>query len=479
MMQFQQSYISLPEIFYTKALPSAAIDPKLIVYNQELAKDLGLTILDDELTDLLSGRAVLINSQPIAQAYAGHQFGHFTKLGDGRAILLGELFNRHNKLFDIQLKGAGTTEYSRNGDGKLALSSALREYIYSECMHALGISTTRSLGIVTTGVPIYRKVAEPGAVLTRIAASHIRVGTFEYAARLATPKDLLALFNYNIDRHFPSLKSIVDMKTRAGRFLQNVIEQQMDLVVSWMRVGFIHGVMNTDNVSIAGETIDYGPCAFMNEYNPKTVYSEIDQQGRYAFGQQAAIAHWNMVRFAEALLPLLHEEQEQAIKIATQILDESNVYFEMSYIMMMHAKVGIEITSNKLLPFVNNLLQWMYENKADYTNTFLHLMEKDLPKDEIYLSEDWKIIKQNWLSLLVDNNTTKEAALMLMNKNNPNYIPRNLNVDNLINSYINTANWQPIENFLAQMKYLYHSEIEDYRLCDYVKEAGYYTHCNT
>jgi serine/tyrosine/threonine adenylyltransferase len=478
-MQLQQSYISLPEIFYDKASPSAAIEPKLIIYNQALADELCIQIPNENILNLLSGKVLLGFTQPIAQAYAGHQFGHFNKLGDGRAILLGELFNKDNQLFDVQLKGAGATVYSRNGDGKLALSSALREYIYSECMHALNIPTTRSLCVVTTGAPIYRRVVEPGAILTRLAQSHIRVGTFEFAARLANPEDLKALFNYTVDRHFPALNKIENNHIKAANFLQLVMEHQMNLVVEWMRVGFIHGVMNTDNVSIAGETIDYGPCAFMNNYNPNTVYSEIDHQGRYAFGQQLAITHWNMVRFAEALLPLLHEEQEQAIKIATQLLDQSNLYFEKAYIKMMHAKIGIKISSNGLLPFVNGLLQWMQDNNADYINTFLHLMEKSLPKDEIYLNEDWKIIKHNWLALLSENNITREDALILMNKNNPNYVPRNTSIDGLISNYLHTGDWTPIANFLSQMKHVYDLEIKDVSLCDYVIDSGYQTHCNT
>jgi serine/tyrosine/threonine adenylyltransferase len=475
-MQFTHSYQSLPATFYSNATPSVAVNPQTVLFNTDLAKELGIDLSDKEIAEYLSGQQLHSTSLPIALAYAGHQFGHFTMLGDGRAILLGEVLSTKNELFDVQLKGAGATAYSRRGDGKLALSSALREYIYSESMHALGIATTRSLAVVATGAPVYRQIAEPGAVLTRIAQSHIRVGTFEYVARFGNLVDAQALVNYTINRHYPHLQNEENV---AVALLQMVIEKQMKLIVQWMRVGFIHGVLNTDNVSIACQTIDYGPCAFMNAYNPATVYSQIDSAGRYAFGQQPQITHWNLVRFAEALLPMLHPEKEQAIALATSILQTANSIFEKEYTTMLYAKIGIENNTKEQMEFIGKLLQWMQENEADYTNSFLQLMGKDLPKNELYDSDNWKNLINEWHTVLEKNNVTREQALVVMQKNNPNYIPRNTNVDALINDCLATGNTTEIYHFLAQMKTTYQDQISDNKLCSYPSENGFSTHCNT
>jgi uncharacterized protein YdiU (UPF0061 family) len=343
-------------------------------------------------------------------------------------------------------------------------------------MHALGIATTRSLAVIATGAPVYRQIAEPGAVLTRIAQSHIRVGTFEYANRFGTLQDLQKLVHYTLQRHYPHL---LQAPNEAVALLQMVIESQMKLIVQWMRVGFIHGVMNTDNASIAGQTIDYGPCAFMNVYNPSTVYSQIDQAGRYAFGQQPQIAHWNLVRFAESLLPLLHPEKEEGIALATTILNTANVIFEKEYTAMMHSKIGIEKELKTPLPFIGKLLQWMQINKADYTNTFLQLMCKNDTEIELYASETWQKIVTEWKETLTQNNITEEQALAVMQRNNPNFIPRNTNVDALINNCLETGNTSFIEQFLLQMISTYDKEIVDKNLCKYITENGYTTHCNT
>jgi serine/tyrosine/threonine adenylyltransferase len=475
-MQFINTYQSLPEVFYKPALPSVAVQPQVVLFNHQLATELNIQLSENQITDYLSGLALPQGAKPIAQAYAGHQFGHFNMLGDGRAILLGEIKTPTNTLMDVQLKGAGATEYSRRGDGKLALSSALREYIYSECMHTLGIASTLSLAVVATGAPVYRQQAEPGAVLTRLAQSHIRVGTFEYASRYCNSTDLQHLVSYAVNRHYPHLQHDPNV---AVALLKAVTMQQMQLVVQWMRVGFIHGVLNTDNVSIACETIDYGPCAFMNEYNPAKVYSQIDKNGRYAFGQQPQITHWNMTRFAESLLPLLHPDKNEAIAIATQILNETNLIFEKKYIEMLHAKIGITQVTPHPIPFIGKLLQWMHANNADYTNTFLYLMNKNLPNNELYSSSDWKELVQEWKLTLQENNISMQAALATMQQHNPNYIPRNTHVENLINDCLETGSVAPIEHFLLQMKSTYQTDCLHQELFTYPAENNYNTHCNT
>lgn len=415
-------------------------------------------------------------ASPIAQAYAGHQFGYFNMLGDGRAILLGELTTPNSQIFDLQLKGSGITKYSRGGDGKCALNSALREYIYSESMHALDISTTRSLAVVGTGSPVFREVMQDGAVLTRIAKSHIRVGTFAYIAKFGTITELQALVDYTVNRHFTEIKN---EPNKAIALLQAVIELQIKLIVQWMRVGFIHGVMNTDNMSISGQTIDYGPCAFMNTYNPATVYSRIDANGRYAFAQQAPIAHWNLVRFAETLLPLVHSNPDEAIKTATTILENINTIFEKEYFSMMHGKIGLKEISEEGKNFIASLLNWMQLNQADYTNTFLQLMQKEVSQDDIYQSREWKNMVLDWGNLLLKNASNKQEAIALMQKYNPNYIPRNTNMEALINNCIETGSNQELEYFLEKMKDTYSEKISDTKICSYLPEENYSTHCNT
>jgi serine/tyrosine/threonine adenylyltransferase len=475
-MNLSHSYQTLPDTFYKVVSPSAFKEPFTVIYNHALASELGLQLTKLQIKEWLSGLYLPPFAKPIAQAYAGHQFGHFNMLGDGRAILLGEIKNAQNELFDLQLKGAGPTEYSRRGDGKCALSSALREYIYSECMHALGIDSTRSLAVVGTGDTIYRQELEQGAVLTRIAKSHIRFGTFEYAAHYGTIQDLEALVNYTLQRHFPNMQN---KKNKAIALLQSVIEKQMKLIVQWMRVGFIHGVLNTDNMSISGQTIDFGPCAFMNAYDANTVYSQIDTNGRYAFGKQAAMAHWNLVRFAETLLPLIHIEQREAITMATDILESANSIFALEYNAMMHAKIGIAKPTQDNMPFIENLFSWMQKNKADYTNTFLHLMNKKDLQDELYNTTEWKNLVHDWEQILLQNQVSKEEALILMQKNNPNYIPRNNHVDVLINNCVNSGSIDELEKFLQQMQSTYNVEIAAIGLCTFKEDSSFSTHCNT
>src|SRR4051794_10571786 len=338
--RFENTYSRLPDDLFTAVNPAKVPEARLSVLNHRLAGELGLDLAalsPDAAAALFAGQVLPVGSRPIAQAYAGHQFGGFTMLGDGRAILLGEHRTPDGRLVDIQFKGSGRTRFSRGGDGKAALGPMLREYIISEAMAALGIPTTRSLAVVTTGERVYRERPLRGAILTRVAASHIRVGTFEYAAR-RDESTLRALADYAIDRHYPEL---AEAPRKYLEFFRAVADRQAALIARWQHVGFIHGVMNTDNVAISGETIDYGPCAFMNAYDPGTVFSSIDRGGRYAYGNQSAIAQWNLARFAEALLPLLDADQEKAVASAMEVLNEFPAVFERYWLAGMRKKLGL------------------------------------------------------------------------------------------------------------------------------------------
>ncbi|HWL25645.1 MAG TPA: YdiU family protein, partial [Ureibacillus sp.] len=329
---FDNSYTRLPETFYKKTEPTPVSSPKLVVLNESLAESLGLNpqqLDSEESAAIFGGNKLPEGSEPLAQAYAGHQFGSFTMLGDGRAVLLGEHLSPEGNRFDIQLKGAGRTHYSRGGDGRAAIGPMLREYIISEAMDALGIPTTRSLAVVSTGEPVMREIDYPGAILTRIASSHLRVGTFQYAAAFLTIEELQTLAEYAIVRHYPDIEND---EMRYGNFLHEVVKRQADLISKWMLVGFIHGVMNTDNMTISGETIDYGPCAFMDTYDTKTVFSSIDTHGRYAYENQPRIGMWNLARFAEALLPLIDQDEEKAVEIAQNILEEFPKRYEANWL---------------------------------------------------------------------------------------------------------------------------------------------------
>src|SRR6056300_1055697 len=342
---------------------------------------------------MFSGNSLPEGSETIAQAYAGHQFGHFTMLGDGRAVMLGEHLDKENKRFDIQFKGSGRTSFSRSGDGRAVLGPMLREYIISEAMHALNIPTTRSLAVVSTGEEVVREQMLPGAILTRVASSHIRVGTFQYIAATQNADDLKTLFNYTIDRHYPEIK---DSKTKALDLLNLLMQKQCELVINWMRVGFIHGVMNTDNMTVSGETIDYGPCAFMDQYDPKTVFSSIDHYGRYAFTNQPVIANWNLARFVETLLPLINPDQEQALKIAENLIGEFDDLYQDAFHEMMKKKLGFITDEDNDKMKINSLLKLMHKNQSDYTNTFRYLINKKNPQDKLLNDPDFIIWENEW-----------------------------------------------------------------------------------
>ena len=429
---FDNTYYKLPDSFKENINPIPVKNPELIILNKNLADELNLDFsnLDNEqISKQLSGNSLPEGSNSIAQAYAGHQFGHFTMLGDGRAVLIGEHLSKKKDRYDIQFKGSGKTAFSRNGDGRAALGPMLREYIISEAMHKLNIPTTRSLAVVKTGEEVIRETPLQGALLTRVALSHIRVGTFQYIAAREKKDELEILLNYVINRHYPNIKN---SKNKAIDLLKIVLDKQIDLVVNWMRVGFIHGVMNTDNMSISGETIDYGPCAFMDTYDPKTVFSSIDQTGRYAYCNQPMITKWNLSRFAECLIPLIDKNQDEAVKIATEIINSFEKKYEEKWLNMMRDKLGLFGTDEKDKLLILDLLTWMHQNKVDYTNTFCHLMNLTIEHNNNYESNDFLNWKKRWQERLKTNNNSPEKYINLMRSVNPLVIPRNHKLKSLL-----------------------------------------------
>lgn len=433
LLKLNSSYTELPECFYVAAMPSPAPNPKLVMWNEPLAQELGLSFsVDAPLAGYFSGTQLLPEPTPLALAYAGHQFGHFTMLGDGRAHLLGEI----NGL-DIQLKGSGQTPFSRRGDGKAALAPMLREYLMSEAMHALGIPTTRSLAVVTTGAPVYRETMLQGAVLTRIAKSHLRVGTFEYAAT-QSHEVLQALVHYALKRHYPEIS---ESENPALALLTSVISAQAQLIAKWMLVGFVHGVMNTDNMSIAGETIDYGPCAFMNHYDPQTVFSSIDHHGRYAYGNQPAIGLWNLSRLAEALLPLIGMESAQEA-LATYMPQ-----FQQHWLAGMRRKLGLFSEETEDLMLIESLLQTMRDTSLDYTQTFRRLTQEDFVTHYPMLSA-WH---EAWLTRLGRQKKPCKSSHCLMRAHNPYIIPRNTYVEAALQAATEN-NLQPFTQLLAALQ---------------------------
>ena len=476
---FDNTYYRLSDIFKEDIKPIPVKKPELVLLNKTLAENLNLNFsnLDNqELSELFSGNSLPKGSNSIAQAYAGHQFGHFTMLGDGRAVLIGEHLSKDNKRYDIQFKGSGKTAFSRNGDGRAALGPMLREYIISEAMNGLGIPTTRSLAVVKTGEDVMRETSLPGAILTRIASSHIRVGTFQYIAARQKKDEIEVLLNYVIDRHYPDIKN---SKNKATELLSIVLEKQINLVVNWMRVGFIHGVMNTDNMSISGETIDYGPCAFMDTYDPKTVFSSIDQMGRYAYFNQPVITKWNLSRFAECLIPLIDKNQEKAIELATEIINSFEKKYEEKWLNMMRDKLGLFGMDEKDKFLILDLLTWMHQKKIDYTNIFCHLMNENIKEDKDYEDEDFKNWKKRWNERLKTNNNTPEKSLKLMRSANPIVIPRNHKVEEVLEA-AEKNNFKPITRLVEILKdpYSQQKNIINYQIPSN-SEKKYQTFCGT
>jgi len=478
--RFDNTYSKLPSSMLAKLPPTPVKDPELVILNHSLSKMLGLdftNLSNKNLASIFSGNLLPKGSDTIAQAYAGHQFGHFTLLGDGRAIVIGEHVSKDNKRFDIQFKGSGKTPYSRDGDGRAALGPMLREYIISEGMFGLGIPTTRSLAVVKTGEKVIRETPLDGAILTRIAESHIRVGTFQYAVVAEDKKNLKILFDYTIDRHYPHIKN---SKTPAIDLLKIVIDKQIKLVVDWMRVGFIHGVMNTDNMAISGETIDYGPCAFMDTYDPETVFSSIDQNGRYAFFNQPGITKWNLARFAECIVPLIDSDKNISIQIATEVINSFSKIYQKYWLEMMCKKLGLLGEEAKDEKLIIDLLTWMYENKADYTNTFCFLMNQNLQNEEIYNKQSFLVWKKKWQDRLKTNNNSPEKSLKLMRSNNPLVIPRNHKVEEALES-ANSGDLNPAKNLLKILEKPYEEkkEINEYKSPAPPSNEIYKTFCGT
>ncbi|SFS54738.1 protein adenylyltransferase SelO [Paenibacillus sp. 453mf] len=477
---FDHSYSRLPNLLFRPTEPTKVKAPSMVILNKPLAQSLGLNtdlLNSEEGAALLAGNIIPEGAFPIAQAYAGHQFGHFNMLGDGRAILLGEQITPEGDRVDIQLKGAGRTPYSRGGDGRAALGPMLREYIISEAMHGLGIATTRSLGVVATGEPVYREVVLPGAILTRIADSHLRVGTFQYVRNWGSIEDLRTLADYTLLRHY------ADIEQDEGRYLQllkKVVERQAELIAKWQLVGFIHGVMNTDNMAVSGITIDYGPCAFMDTYDPATVFSSIDREGRYAYGNQPQIGAWNLARFAETLLPLLDEDESTAVKMAEETLSAYFSLFHQTWLSGLRFKLGMYNEEQEDETLIAELLEMMQQHKADYTNTFRSLTLDQQVGQMMFETTEYKEWHSKWQKRLERQDQIREESLALMKRSNPAVIPRNHRVEEALEAAVEDEDLSVMEQLLEVLSdpYAYTKEQEEYAVLP-PKDCSYQTFCGT
>jgi len=469
-MSFQNSYQSLPSIFFAPQNPEQSDNPECVLYNTDLAKELKITELlsPENVHNLLSGNILPDWTEPIAQAYAGHQFGYPNMLGDGRALLLWEWETPEWKLVDIVLKGSWKTPFSRWGDGRATMKAMLREYLMSEAVHGLGITSSRSLAVVKTWNDIYRESIEDWAILTRIMSSHIRVGTFEFAKLFGSKDDMKALIDYTIERHYPELQ---ELQNPALWLLEKVIDVQLDLVTEWLRVGFIHGVMNTDNTSIAWETFDYGPCAFMWSFHSQRVFSSIDEQGRYAFWNQGNIILWNLSVFAATLSDFIDEN------IINKVLGTMWEHMHSKWFVMMCQKLGITNPLSKDEPLIRELLSWMQDTSADYTNTFLYIwgITKNIDT-QIYSNERFKAWHTIWKQRVWDVEAVQEA----MKKYNPIYIPRNHLVEKVLDD-ATSWNYENFHTFLEILKnpYMSQDNTEKYMENDTKFERSYMTYCGT
>jgi len=474
---FDNTYARLPTRFYARIAPTRVREPRIVKVNYPLAELLGLDpglLCSPEGLQILAGNAVPEGAASIALAYAGHQFGGFVhQLGDGRAILLGEVVGADGGRRDIQLKGSGRTPFSRGGDGRAALGPVLREYIVSEAMAALGVPTTRALAAVTTGEPVVREEVLPGALLTRVAASHLRVGTFEFFAARDDREALAILTSYALARHFPrDAGSDPESQNDALRLLECVVDAQASLMAHWLDVGFVHGVMNTDNTSISGETIDYGPCAFLDEYDPKKKFSSIDHGGRYAFGNQPRIALWNLARFAETLLPLISDDVEQAARLATLRLEHFSSRFDAAYARVMRAKLGLAIEDGDDRVLVADLLERLASNHVDYTIFFRALCTaaEDVSADERLASlfehpgafHTWAEV---WRRRLLKEELTPRARASAMRRVNPAFIPRNHRIEQAIVAAVD-GNFEPFETLVKVLARPYDNQPEFAYLAD-------------
>ena len=454
--------------------------PKLVILNNNLASSLGLSLeflKSPKGISILSGNTKADDGAYISQAYAGHQFGHFTMLGDGRALLIGEQITPSNQRFDIQLKGSGRTPFSRGGDGRAVLGPMLREYIISEAMHGLKIPTTRSLSVISTGEDVYREEIKQGAILTRVASSHIRFGTFEFASYFLDKDKLKQLADYTIKRHFPFIS---DEQNKYVSLLEEVIKLQASLVAKWQCVGFIHGVLNTDNMSICGETIDYGPCAFMDTYDPKTVFSSIDTEGRYSYQNQIAMISWNLCRFAETLLPLISDDEDKAIDIAQDCLAKFTDLAISNLILGMCSKIGIFEPDSNDESLLNGLLDMMKKYKEDYTNTFLALTFKDFPKSGMFVTDEFSVWYKRYQDRIKSQGKSKEEVFNLMKNSNPAVIPRNHRVEEALAAAEN-GDFSVMNNLLKALANPFeHSDFQkEYSKPAPKSQCDYKTYCGT
>lgn len=481
---FHNTYKELPKSFYSNMNLNPVRNPELVILNKPLAKSLGLNpnaLESKEGVEILAGNKKAEGGEYIAQAYSGHQFGHFNMLGDGRAIMIGEQKVEKSMLeqglYDIQLKGSGRTPYSRGGDGRAVLGPMLREYIISEAMYSLGIPTTRSLAVVKTGEKVYRESVKEGAILTRVASSHLRFGTFEYAANYLGKEDVKKLADYAIDRHYPYVRN--DENKYLG-LLKEVIKVHASLVAKWLCVGFIHGVMNTDNMTISGETIDYGPCAFINTYDPDTVFSSIDVNGRYAYKNQPNIASWNICRFAETLLPLINEDMDEAIDLAQKAIFEfSNLHFNY-WFEQMRSKLGFFNEEPMDKAIIEDLFSMMEKYKEDYTNTFVALTYRKNLNQGMFATAEFTNWHKNWQERLERQEESLEEAYELMKKSNPVVIPRNHKVEEALKAADN-GDLTVMEKLLSVLSnpYEYRKEMEEYTQLPEPSDLPYRTYCGT
>ena len=452
-MKLSNSYIGLPEEFYQQINPTPVKNPSLLIFNDELANSLNIELTEDDKLNFFSGNKIPKDSIPVALNYSGHQFGNFVhQLGDGRAILLGEVRNK-NESYDIQLKGSGQTKFSRQGDGRSALGPVLREYILSEAMYHLGIPTTRSLAAVATGEHVARDSFEPGGILTRVAKSHLRVGTFEYFASRQQWEDLKLLADFAIQKHFPEIR---ETDNHYLELLRKVASNQSILIANWMSVGFIHGVMNTDNFTISGETIDYGPCAFLDEYHPGKVFSSIDQNGRYAYGNQPSISSWNLASLAGCLIAFIDKDSDKANELATEVLENYSIDTNQRILDLMCMKIGLDGSKKNNQEILRNLLKLMMDNESDFTITFRSLSSILLNNSDNFLAQFHQKNEvsgwiNNWKSALNLENKNVGEIISNLNNTNPMYIPRNHQVQKAIEeSYL--GNLKVLEEMLEVLK---------------------------
>ncbi|MGO2292899.1 MAG: protein adenylyltransferase SelO [Pseudoalteromonas sp.] len=471
-MKLISRYTDIADAFSVTDTPTPVGAPEVLLWNDHIAEELNIDLNSSQQALYFSGNKINSDVAPVALGYSGHQFGHFSpRLGDGRAHLLGAIVDKNNQAWDIQLKGAGATPFSRGGDGRCSIGPAVREYIMSEAMHALGVPTTRCLAVVASGEPVYRQTPLPGAIVTRVASSHIRVGSFQYLATQGDVAGLKALADLAIARHYPKIEATGTERYLA--FLNAVMQKQIELVVSWMRVGFIHGVMNTDNTLVSGETIDYGPCAMMNDFDFDTVFSSIDHQGRYAFGNQPNIANWNCARLAESLIPLISDDEEQAVELLSSIINHFADQFNQAFTEMWEQKLGLNRSQASDNELVSELLTLLKQYNLDYTNTFNDLTQslKDPQMIPAVLSS-WA---KKWLA------RTDEFSYGKMSEANPRVIPRNHIIETIISDFIEHKHSAQLDEFLNVLKNPYQAdnEISKYQDVSGDLDKNYQTFCGT